>query len=292
MTAAATRRHPKIVVLDFGSQYSQLITRRLREVGVFSELLPFDRYREALADPDLRGLILSGGPSSVYGGEVPGAEPELLELGVPILGICYGMQLVAHMEGGEVIHGRREYGRAELRVTDPDELFDGFEPAEPLTVWCSHGDHVDTPPPGYRTLASTPSLPVAAFRAEDRPIFGVQFHPEVAHTPRGDEILSNFLFRICGCRPTWTAGAFIDETVAEISERVGDAAVICGLSGGVDSSVAATLVHRALGDRLTCIFVDTGLLRKGEREGVERTFRKHGWWWRTRRTSSWTSSRA
>jgi GMP synthase (glutamine-hydrolysing) len=206
---------------------------------------------------------------------VPTLDARLLQEGIPILGICYGMQLVAKMEGGEVHAGRREYGRAELRVLERSALFEGFDPAEATQVWCSHGDHVDEPPPGYRALASTATLPVAAFKAEDRETYGVQFHPEVAHTVRGEEILSNFLFRVAGLQPTWTPGAFVDEAVARVRERAGNAHVICGLSGGVDSSVAAALVHRAVGDRLTCIFVDNGLLRKGEREGVERTFRNH-----------------
>ncbi len=221
------------------------------------------------------GIVLSGGPASVYGDDVPTASPELLRLGIPILGVCYGMQLVAKLEGGVVEHGRREYGRAEITVLEADEILEGFAPGERTTVWMSHGDHVVEPPPGYQTLAATSSLPVAAFRATDRPIYGVQFHPEVAHTVRGEEIISNFLFRICGCEPTWTPGSFIEDTVERIRERVGDARAVCGLSGGVDSSVAAALVHRAIGDRLTCIFVDHGLLRKGEREAVERTFRRH-----------------
>jgi GMP synthase (glutamine-hydrolysing) len=199
----------------------------------------------------------------------------LFELGVPILGICYGMQLIAQISGGDVLPGKREYGRAEIRVVETGDLFDGFEPNESVTVWASHGDHVNEPPPGFEVLASTRDLPVAAFRKRAEPIFGVQFHPEVAHTPRGDEILSNFTFRICGCEPTWTAGSFIDDHIEQIREQVGDAQVICGLSGGVDSSVAAALVHRAIGDQLICIFVDNGLLRKGEREGVERAFRRH-----------------
>jgi len=219
--------------------------------------------------------VLSGGPASVYGEDVPTASPELLHLGIPVLGVCYGMQLVAQLEGGVVKHGRREYGRAEITVLEADEILEGFAPGERTTVWMSHGDHVDEPPPGYQTLASTSSLPVAAFRAADRPIYGVQFHPEVAHTVRGEEMISNFLFRICGCAPTWTPGSFVEEAVQRIRERVGDARAVCGLSGGVDSAVAAALVHRAIGDRLTCIFVDHGLLRKGERESVERTFRRH-----------------
>lgn len=267
--------HDRILILDFGSQFTQLIARRIREERVYSEIHPPDRSLEWIREWAPTGIILSGGPASVYDDDVPTADPALLRLGVPILGICYGMQLIAHLEGGAVVHGIREYGRAALRVTETGQLFDGFSVDETTTVWCSHGDHVDTPPPGYRTLASTSTLPVAAFEAPERSIYGVQFHPEVAHTELGGELISNFLFGICGCHPTWTAGAFIEDTVAAIKARVGDAHVICGLSGGVDSSVAAALVHRALGDRLTCIFVDHGLLRKGEREGVERTFRKH-----------------
>jgi len=265
----------RILILDFGSQYTQLIARRIREERVYCEIHPPTVTLDWIRDWDPGGIILSGGPSSVYEDDVPTADPTLLRLGVPVLGICYGMQLVAHLEDGEVIHGRREYGRAEITVDEPDELFEGFEAGESAAVWMSHGDHVDEPPPGYRTLASTASLPVAAFRSEDRPVFGVQFHPEVAHTPRGDQIISNFLFRIAGCEPTWTAGSFIEDAVARVREQVGAAEVICGLSGGVDSSVAAALVHRAVGDQLTCIFVDTGLLRKGERESVVRTFRRH-----------------
>jgi GMP synthase (glutamine-hydrolysing) len=230
---------------------------------------------EWIEEYDPAGVILSGGPSSVYDEGVPTTDPQLLHSGIPVLGICYGMQLIAHLEGGQVQHGRREYGRAELSVRQHQGLFAGFQPGEDTTVWCSHGDHVDEPPEGYEAVASTESLPLAAFRSTDRPIWGVQFHPEVAHTHRGDEILSNFLFEVCSCRPTWTAGAFIDDTVGRIRARVGEGTAICGLSGGVDSSVAAVLVHRAIGDRLTCIFVDHGLLRKHEREQVERMFGRH-----------------
>ncbi|MBI4541051.1 MAG: glutamine-hydrolyzing GMP synthase [Gemmatimonadetes bacterium] len=267
--------HDRVLILDYGSQYTQLIARRVREERVYCEIHPPTRSLDWVRDWEPKGIILSGGPASVYDRDVPTADRELFRLGIPILGICYGMQLIARLEGGEVRGGRREYGRAELTIREPNALFEGFDPGEPVPVWCSHGDHVDEPPPGFRTLASTQTLPVAAFCGEERPIFGVQFHPEVAHTPRGDEILSNFLFRICGCQPTWTAGTFIEETVRAVAEQVGGGTAICGLSGGVDSAVAATLVHRAIGERLTCIFVDTGLLRRGERESVERTFRKH-----------------
>ncbi len=270
-----SHEHDRILILDFGSQFTQLIARRIREERVYCEIHPPTRSLEWMEEWSPAGVILSGGPSSVYDEGVPTTDPRLLRSGIPVLGICYGMQLIAHLEGGQVHHGRREYGRAELSVQRDEGLFAGFQTGEHTTVWCSHGDHVDEPPEGYLTLASTESLPLAAFRSMDRPVWGVQFHPEVAHTHRGDEILSNFLFEVCSCRPTWTAGAFIDDTVERIRARVGEGTAICGLSGGVDSSVAAVLVHRAIGDRLTCIFVDHGLLRKHEREQVERMFGRH-----------------
>ena len=265
----------RILILDFGSQFTQLIARRIREDHVYCEIHPPTVSLDWIREWAPKGIVLSGGPSSVYDADVPTIERAHFDLDVPILGICYGMQLVAHLFGGRVEPGNREYGRAELTVHEPDVLFDGFDAGEAITVWASHGDHVNEPPPGFRTLAGRPGLEVGAFRAENAPIFGVQFHPEVAHTPRGGEIISNFVFRICACEPTWTAGSFIDESVGRIRAQVGDAAVICGLSGGVDSSVAAALVLRAIGDQLTCIFVDTGLLRKDERAAVERAFRTH-----------------
>ena len=268
-------KHDRILILDFGSQYTQLIARRIREQRVYSEIHPATRSLDWIREWSPEGIILSGGPASVYEDGVPTTDAKILQLGVPVLGICYGMQLIAQLEGSEVVVGRREYGRAALKVGESGDLFHGFLPEEPTQVWCSHADHVDQPPEGYRALASTETLPVAAFRHKERPVFGVQFHPEVAHTTRGEEIISNFLFRICRCRPTWTAGAFIQECVEAIRSTVGDGTAICGSSGGVDSSVAAALVHRAIGDRLTCIFVDNGLLRKHEREDVEHTFRKH-----------------
>ena len=267
--------HDRILILDYGSQFTQLIARRIREANVYCEIHPPTESIEWIRDWGPKGIVLSGGPSSVYGESGPGLDPELTALDVPILGICYGMQLLAHAEGGVVVPGKREYGRASLSVDVDDGLFHGFAAGEEVVVWCSHGDHVDEPPPGYVTVAATSDLPVAAFRAADRPIYGVQFHPEVAHTPRGDEIIGNFLFRICGCAGDWTSGAFVAESVARIRDQVGDEPVICGLSGGVDSSVAAALVHEAIGDQLTCVFVDTGLLRKNERHGVESTFREH-----------------
>lgn len=271
-----TDQHDRVLILDFGSQFTQLIARRIREESVYCEIHPPTRSLEWIREWAPTAVILSGGPSSVYDEDVPGTDPALLQAGIPILGICYGMQLIAHLEGGAVQQGHREYGRAELTVSTSEGLFAGFEAGSDSTVWCSHGDHVDDPPKGYERVASTATLPTAAFRSIDgRSIWGVQFHPEVAHTARGDEIISNFLFEVAECRPTWTPGAFVDEMVERIREQIGDATAICGLSGGVDSSVAALLVHRAIGDRLTCIFVDHGLLRKDERGQVETMFRSH-----------------
>jgi len=265
----------RILILDYGSQFTQLIARRIREERVYCEIHPGTVSAEFVSDWQPKGIVLSGGPASVYDKDVPHVESEILDLGIPILGICYGMMLIAHLRGGKVIPGKREYGRAEMSVRGGDDLMAGFHAGEAVTVWASHGDHVDEAPPGFEIIAATGSLPVAAFKAADRSIYGVLFHPEVAHTPRGDEIISNFLFGICGCEPTWTPGSFIEEAVQRIRKQVGSAQVICGLSGGVDSSVAAALVHRAIGDQLTCVFVDTGLMREGERESVERTFRQH-----------------
>ena len=266
----------RILILDYGSQFTQLIARRIREQRVFCEIHPPDRSPGRVRAWDPAGIVLSGGPASVYDEGVPALDPELLQLEVPILGICYGMQLLAHHAGGEVRGAEaREYGRARLEVTSPEGLFRGFRMGEEITVWMSHGDHIEALPDGFEVLGRTSSVPVAAFRAESRGLYGVQFHPEVAHTPRGEEILENFVFGICGCEGNWTPGNIVESRVEAIREQVGEGHVICGLSGGVDSSVAAALVHRAVGDRLTCIFVDTGLLRKGERESVERVFGEH-----------------
>jgi GMP synthase (glutamine-hydrolysing) len=266
--------HHRILILDYGSSYTQLLARRIREERVYSEVHLPGVTLDWIREWEPSGIILSGGPTAGAGEGIP-LDPALLQLGVPVLGICYGAQLIARLEGGAVLAGGAEYAREELTVTEPDGLFAGFSPGDRIDVWASHGDHLEQIPPGYRILATAPKLPIAAFRAEDRPIYGVQFHPEVVHTPRGIELISNFLFAVCGCEPSWTAGAFIEEAVARIRAQVGSAEVICGLSGGVDSSVAAALVHRAVGDQLTCIFVDNGLMRKNEREGVERTFRQH-----------------
>ena len=269
--------HPEgILIIDFGSQYTQLIARRVREAHVYCEIHPPSRTVSWIREWKPKGIILSGGPNSVYDENVPTAEPSLLETGIPVLGLCYGMQLLAHLSGGKVIRAnRREYGRAEVRIQG-GRLFQAFGKGEETPVWMSHGDHVDTPPPGYCVTASSDNSPVAAFEHVDQPLFGVQFHPEVAHTPRGGEILNTFLFDICACRPDWTPGHFIEMEIERIRRMVGERErVICGLSGGVDSSVAAVLVHRAVGDRLTCIFVDHGLLRLHERDQVETTFRRH-----------------
>jgi GMP synthase (glutamine-hydrolysing) len=262
----------KILIIDYGSQFTQLIARRVREARVYSEIHPPTRSLEWIREWKPTGIILSGGPNSVYEEGAPTADPQMFDL-APILAICYGMQLVARLSEGEVIGaGRREYGRAELKVEEPSGLFDGFGKGEGMTVWMSHGDHVDAPPPGYVVTASSRSVPIAGMRHATKPIHCVQFHPEVAHTPRGGELISNFLFRVCHAEPSWTPGAFVEGEVKKIRDLVGSSKVICGLSGGVDSSVAAALVHRAIGDQLTCIFVDTGLLRLHEREQVERTF--------------------
>jgi GMP synthase (glutamine-hydrolysing) len=265
----------RILILDYGSQFTQLIARRVREARVYSEIHPPTRTLDWIREWRPTGIVLSGGPASVYGDDVPTADRALLDI-APVLGICYGMNLIAHIEGGTVTASdRREYGRAELRVEQADGIFAGFARGERLTVWMSHGDQVRTLPPHYRVTGESDNAPIAAFRHETRPIHGVQFHPEVAHTARGAEVIANFLFAVCRAEASWTSGAFIDGHVGEIARRVGSARVIAGLSGGVDSAVAAALVHRAVGDQLTCIFVDTGLLRRGEREQVERTFRQY-----------------
>ena len=265
----------RILILDCGSQFTQLIARRVREARVYSEIHPPTRSLEWIREWKPDGIILSGGPSSVSDAGAPTVPRELLDV-APILGVCYGMQLIAHLEGGAVVGGgRREYGRSEVTVTEAAGMFAGFDVGERTTVWMSHGDHVEVVPPGYVATAVTGDHVIAGFRHASRPIHALQFHSEVAHTVRGAEIIANFLFGVCGCRADWTPGHFIDLEVAKIRQLVGDRQVICGLSGGVDSSVAAALVHKAIGDQLTCIFVDTGLLRLHEREQVERTMRAH-----------------
>ena len=255
-----------VLVLDFGSQFSQLIARRVREAKVYCELVPGTTPWAELKERHPVALILSGGPASVYEAGAPQVDPEALRAGIPVLGICYGMQLIAHHLGGKVDPGHaREYGPAVLTVSEPTGLFEGLHVE--LPVWMSHGDRVTEMPPGFRSLASSGNSPVAAF-TDDHGIFGIQFHPEVVHTPSGREVLRNFLYRVCQCPPTWTPGSFIAEAIDAIRAQVGSGRVICALSGGVDSSVAATLVHRAVGDQLTCVFVNNGLLRKEEAERV------------------------
>ncbi len=270
----APRAVDEVVVLDYGGQYSQLIARRVRECGVFSELLPHHVGAEEVRRRNPKGLILSGGPASVYADGAPSLDPELLELGIPVLGICYGMQLVTLELGGRVEGAEvGEFGRSDLTVREPGRLLAGL-PAE-QTCWMSHRDTVYAPPPGFTALASSTQSPVAALESVDRDIYGIQFHPEVVHTPYGQEVLKRFLGDICDADLTWSAANIIDEQIERIRAQVGDGRVICGLSGGVDSSVAALLVHRAIGDQLTCVFVDHGLMRKNEGEQVVATFRDH-----------------
>jgi len=263
-----------VLVVDYGAQYAQLIARRVRECKVYSEIVPHDISIEELKAKNPSGLIFSGGPASVYADNAPAANPAFFELGVPILGICYGMQLMAHTLGGEVARtGNREYGRTDLTVSNGSILFKDV-PLEQV-VWMSHQDAVTAVPDGFTISAQTDGAPVAAMENTARGFYGVQFHPEVVHTAYGMEILKNFLYNACDCVPNWTMVSIIEDAVAKIQEQVGDNKVICGLSGGVDSSVAAVLVHKAVGDNLTCIFVDHGLLRKGEAEKVEEAFIKH-----------------
>jgi GMP synthase (glutamine-hydrolysing) len=268
----APRAVDEVVVLDYGGQYSQLIARRVRECGVFSELLPHHVGAEEVARRRPKGLILSGGPASVYADAAPRLDPELLELGIPVLGICYGMQLVALSLGGRVEGAEvGEFGRSRLTVHESGTLLAGL-PAD-QTCWMSHRDTVFEAPPGFTPLASSAASPVAAFESPERAIYGIQFHPEVVHTPYGQDILKTFLRDVCGCDMTWSAASIVEDQVTRVREQVGDARVICGLSGGVDSSVAALLVHRAVGDQLTCVFVDHGLMRKNEGEQVISAFR-------------------
>jgi GMP synthase (glutamine-hydrolysing) len=276
-TADGHRRPGRwILILDFGSQYTQLIARRIRELRVYCEVHPFSLDPETIRAWEPAGIVLSGGPSSVYDDDAPHPADGLLELRPPILGICYGMHLLAHAEGAPVQPARsREYGRARVTVTEPVGLFRGFDEGEAIDVWMSHGDQVESPPHRYVAYAVSGDDTIAAFGDPETRRYGVQFHPEVAHTERGEEMLANFVFEICGCVPDWTMASFIDDAVESIRRRIGGGHAVCGLSGGVDSAVAAALVHRAIGDRLACIFVDTGLLRKDERHQVERTFREH-----------------
>ena len=266
--------HTGIVILDFGSQYTQLIARRIRELHIYSEILPYNATIDEIKKHKPKGIILSGGPASVYHPDAPKPDERIFDLNIPILGICYGLQLLTQHFGGEVVKAERhEYGRAELEILDHEDLFYGL-PNE-IHVWMSHGDRVTKLPEGFEPIARTYNAPFAAIRNREKKIWGVQFHPEVSHTYLGKEILKNFAVRICGCSQDWTMGNFLKEKEQEIKQLVDGKKAICALSGGVDSSVAAVLVHNAIGDNLTCIFVDNGLLRKGEREKVEKTFRDH-----------------
>jgi GMP synthase (glutamine-hydrolysing) len=262
----------EVVVLDYGGQYSQLIARRIRDCGVFSELLPHHVGLEEVAKRKPRGIVLSGGPASVYAPGAPRLERDLLDMGVPVLGICYGMQLLVHELGGRVEQADvGEFGRSDLTVSEPGVLLAGMPKEQ--TCWMSHRDTVFEAPAGFTALASSTASPVAAVEDRERGIYGIQFHPEVVHTPYGQEILTRFLTEVCGCERAWSPASIAEDQIARIRRQVGDGRVICGLSGGVDSSVAALLVHRAIGDQLTCVFVDHGLMRKDEGEQVISAFR-------------------
>ena len=266
--------HDRILILDFGSQYTQLIARRIREARVYSQILPCTASLATIEAYRPKGIILSGGPSSVYDRKASKVPKEVFDLGVPILGICYGMQLVTHLLGGEVAKANhREYGRAELLIDDASDVLKKL-PARSRTVWMSHGDRIERMPKGFRAIAHTDNSPIAAMKSVEgrRKIYCLQFHPEVAHTAGGVQVLKNFIYDVCACEPTWTMSSYVDTAVKNIQERVGTGKVICALSGGVDSSVAAALTARAVGSQLTCIFVDNGLLRKEERAKVQKSF--------------------
>jgi len=268
---AAPSTHSKILILDFGSQYTQVIARRIRECQVYSEIVRFDTPAAEIAALKPNGLILSGGPASVYDKGAPQIDPKIFSLGIPVLGICYGLMLMAHHLGGKVVFtGRREYGAGVLHVRNGSELFDGL--GNQLDVWNSHGDEVTALPKGLRVVGTTEGCDFAAVEDRQRKLYGLQFHPEVAHTPRGKEILQNFVYHICHCAMDWTMGSFIEEACARVRRQVGDQKVVLGLSGGVDSSVTAALLHKAISDQLTCIFVNNGLLRVREEEIVQRVF--------------------
>ncbi|MBO9131441.1 glutamine-hydrolyzing GMP synthase [Bacillus sp. 165] len=268
-----SKQHDTIVVLDFGSQYNQLIARRIREFGVYSELHPHTLTAEEIKKMNPKGIIFSGGPNSVYGENAFHCDEAIFELGLPILGICYGMQLMTHHFGGKVERANhREYGKATLNVQNSSDLYKNLP--QDQVVWMSHGDLVTQQPDGFVVDATSASCPIAAMSNEEKKFYGVQFHPEVRHSEHGIELLKNFVFEVCECESNWNMGNFIDMQIQKIRETVGDKKVLCALSGGVDSSVVAVLIHRAIGDQLTCIFVDHGLLRKGEAESVMKTFKE------------------
>jgi GMP synthase (glutamine-hydrolysing) len=268
---ATLSTHSKILILDFGSQYTQVIARRIRECQVYSEIARFDTPAAEIAALKPNGIILSGGPASVYDKGAPQIDPEVFSLGIPTLGICYGLMLMAHHLGGQVVFtGRREYGAGMLHIRNGSELFDGL--GNQLDVWNSHGDEVTALPQGFHVVATTEGCDFAAVEDRQRKLYGLQFHPEVAHTSRGREILQNFVYHVCHCAMDWTMGSFIEEACAVVRKQVGDQKVVLGLSGGVDSSVTAALLHKAIGEQLTCIFVNNGLLRAREEEIVQRVF--------------------
>ena len=271
MKTSAPPKHSKILVLDFGSQYTQVIARRIRELQVYSEVVSFKISAAEIEKLRPNGIVLSGGPASVYDKGAPQIDKKIFSLGIPVLGICYGLMQMAHHLGGQVVFtGRREYGAGMLQITNGSQLFDGL--GNQLDVWNSHGDEVTSLPKGFLTAGRTESSNFAAVEDRQRKLYGLQFHPEVAHTPRGKEILQNFVYHICHCAMDWTMGSFIAEACARVREQVGDEKVVLGLSGGVDSSVTAALLHKAIGDQLTCIFVNNGLLRAREEEIVQRVF--------------------
>ena len=274
MKTAAATAHSRILILDFGSQYTQVIARRIRECQVYSEIVRFNIPAEEVAALKPKGIVLSGGPASVYDERAPHLDPKIFELGIPVLGICYGMQLMAHHLGGQVeFSDRREYGAGMLHVANGSKLFDGI--GEQIDIWSSHADKVTAMPAGFRSAAHTENSPFAAMEDPARKLYALQFHPEVAHTPRGKEIIQNFVFHICGASMDWTMGSFIEEACERVRRQVGDQKVVLGLSGGVDSSVTAALLHKAIGDQLTCIFVNNGLLRSREEEMVQRVFEEN-----------------
>ncbi len=270
---AASENHSRIVILDFGSQYTQVIARRIRECQVYSQIVPFDTPAKKIAALAPRGIILSGGPASVYGKSAPHPDPDIFKLGVPVLGICYGLQLMAHFLGGKVEHGqRREYGPGQLQLKRHDcALFDGL--GDQFEIWNSHGDRITKLPRGFHPVGTSDNSPYAVIENPKKKLYGLQFHPEVAHTPRGKEMLQNFVYQICECAMDWTMGSFIEATCSAIRDQVGSDHVVLGLSGGVDSSVAAALLHKAIGDQLTCVFVNNGVLRANEADTVQRVFR-------------------
>jgi GMP synthase (glutamine-hydrolysing) len=267
----------KILILDFGSQYTQLIARRVRECRIYSEIHPYDIPMDRVKSLSPKGIIFSGGPASVYEKNAPLCDPAILRMGIPVLGICYGMQLIAQLLGGEVIHSeKREYGKAKLTLDRGGKLFRGLgRKGSQWVVWMSHGDHVKTLPPGFHAIAHSKNTPFAAIEGSQKKIYGLQFHPEVAHTQRGLDLIKNFLFHICECSNLWTIESFLEQTSHDLKKRIGSGKVICGLSGGVDSTVVALLLHKAVGDRLQCIFVNNGLLRKNEASQVVNLFRYH-----------------